>query len=239
MIPWLPSEPCFPPLATALPNGLLAAGGDLAPARLLKAYRAGIFPWYAEGEPILWWSPDPRLVLVPGAMKISRSLAKTLRNADYEVRCDCDFAAAMAACAAPRAGASGTWISPEMRAAYLRLHELGHAHSVEVWSQGRLSGGLYGVAMGAVFYGESMWSGVRDASKIALAHLCRHLERHAYAVIDCQMNTPHLCSLGAGEISRSEFAALLERHAGNQANPAQAPGRWRENAMADLYVQDS
>ncbi len=241
MIPWLPPQPRFPPLESALaePNGLLAAGGDLRPERLIKAYRAGIFPWYAEGEPILWWSPDPRLVLFPDEFKLSRSLAKTLRRADFEVRCDSDFEQAVAACAAPRQGAGGTWISPEMQRAYLRLHQLGYAHSVEVWSAGRLVGGLYGVALGAVFYGESMWSAVRDASKIALAHLCRHLENHAYAVIDCQMTTSHLCSLGARELARSEFAALLERHAGSASNAAQAPGRWRENAMQDLFVQAS
>jgi len=236
MIPWLPRESQFPPLDTALsePNGLLAAGGDLAPPRLLAAYRRGIFPWYAEGEPILWWSPDPRMVLFPSELRISRSLAKTLKNADYELRCDSDFAAVMAACAAPRAGAGGTWISPEMRAAYLRLHQMGYAHSVEVWTGGLLAGGLYGVAIGAVFYGESMFSRMRDASKIALAHLCRHLEQHAYAVIDCQMNTAHLASLGAREIARRDFAALLERHSGSRANDYQAPVRWPETTMKDL-----
>jgi len=236
MLPWLPREPQFPPLDSALsePNGLLAAGGDLASPRLLAAYRRGIFPWYAEGEPILWWSPDPRMVLFPGEMRTSRSLAKTLRNADYAVRCDSDFAAVMAACAAPREGASGTWISPEMQAAYLRLHQMGYAHSVEVWTRGRLTGGLYGVAIGAVFYGESMFSHARDASKIALAHLCRHLECHAYAVIDCQMNTRHLASLGAREIARDEFAALLERHTRSIVNDYQAPGSWPETTMEDL-----
>jgi len=236
MIPWLPDEPRFPPLDSALaePNGLLAAGGDLSPPRLLAAYRRGIFPWYAAGEPILWWSPDPRMVLFPGELKISRSLAKTLKHADYEVRCDSAFAAVMAGCAAPRQGAGGTWISAEMQAAYLQLHRLGYAHSVEVWTRGRLVGGLYGVAIGAVFYGESMFSAASDASKIALAHLCRHLERHAYAVIDCQMNTPHLASLGAREIARHDFAALLERHCGSLANDYQVPGSWPETSMEDL-----
>ena len=236
MIPWLPPEPHFPPLHTALsePNGLLAVGGDLEPQRLLAAYQRGIFPWYGPDEPILWWSPDPRMVLFPSRIKISRSLAKTLRNADYEVRCDSQFAAVMAACAAPREGAGGTWISAAMQAAYLRLYQLGHAHSVEVWRGGSLRGGLYGVAIGAVFFGESMFSTMRDASKIALAHLCRHLEQQAYAVIDCQMNTPHLATLGAGEIARSEFADLLERHTGSHANVYQAPGRWPENAMENL-----
>ena len=236
MIPWLPPEPLFPPLSSALrePNGLLAAGGDLQPQRLLAAYRRGIFPWYSQGDPILWWSPDPRMVLFPAEVKISRSLAKTLRNADYRLRCDSDFAAVMAACAAPRQGAGGTWISAEMQQAYLRLHQLGYAHSVEVWRDGVLCGGLYGVAVGAVFYGESMFSRVRDASKIALAHLCRHLERHAYAVIDCQMNTAHLASLGAREIARGEFAALLARHTPSQANRYQLPQRWPETLMDDL-----
>ena len=239
MIPWLPREPRFPPLASALsePNGLLAAGGDLASERLLAAYRRGIFPWYAEGEPILWWSPDPRMVLFPAELKISRSLAKTLKNSDYELRCDSAFASVMAACAAPRDGAGGTWISPEMQAAYLQLHRLGYAHSVEVWTHGQLVGGLYGVAIGAVFYGESMFSRMRDASKIALAHLCRHLERHAYAVIDYQMSTPHLASLGAREIARDDFAALLERHCGRRDNDYQAPGSWPETSMKDLLRQ--
>lgn len=236
MIPWLPREPHFPPLDSALaePNGLLAAGGDLGSERLLAAYRRGIFPWYAEGEPILWWSPDPRTVLFPGEVRVSRSLSKTLRNVDYEVRCDSDFAAVMAACASPREASGGTWISPEMQAAYLQLHDLGYAHSVEVWSRGRLAGGLYGVAIGAVFYGESMWSEMRDASKIALAHLCRHLERQAYAVIDCQMHTRHLASLGAREIARDEFAALVARHCGSLANDYQRPGRWLDTTMKDL-----
>ena len=240
MIPWLSEAPLFPPLSSALaePNGLLAAGGDLSPQRLLNAYRRGIFPWYAEGDPILWWSPDPRMVLFPQEFRLSRSLARTLRNSAYEVRCDHDYAAVMAACAQPRRGQPGTWISPAMQAAYTQLHGLGHAHSVETWIDGELAGGLYGVALGAVFYGESMFSRRTDASKIALAHLCRHLERHAYAVIDCQMNTPHLASLGAREIPRREFAALLQRHAGGAVNAAQAPGNWREDAMRDLFCRN-
>ena len=239
MIPWLPPEPRFPPLTSALsePNGLLAAGGDLQAPRLLAAYRQGIFPWYSEGEPILWWSPDPRLVLFPGEMKISRSLRKCLRHGDHQVRCDSAFAAVMDACAAPRAGGGGTWISSAMRTAYRRLHELGYAHSVEVWRGDLLCGGLYGVAIGAVFYGESMFSNMRDASKIALAHLCRHLERHAYAVIDCQMRTAHLASLGAREIPRSHFARLLEQHTRSHVNPCQLPGRWPENIMEDRLRQ--
>lgn len=237
MIPLLPRTPRFPPLDSALaePNGLLAAGGDLSPERLLAAYRAGIFPWYAEGEPILWWSPDPRMVLFPSEFAISRSLAKTLRNAPYDVRLDSVFGQVMGGCAAPREGAVGTWISAEMQAAYLRLHELGYAHSVETWIAGRLAGGLYGVAIGGVFYGESMFSLAKDASKIALAHLCRHLERQGFAVIDCQMNTAHLASLGAREIPRREFATLLARFTDAAENEYQAPGRWPEAALHDLF----
>jgi leucyl/phenylalanyl-tRNA--protein transferase len=173
MVPWLGAESAFPPLATALtdPNGLLAAGGDLSPQRLLAAYRQGIFPWYSTGEPILWWSPDPRMVLFPGELKISLSLAKTLRNANYEVRLDTAFADVIRACASkPRQGQSGTWITDEIQAAYCEMHELGHAHSVETWIDGSLAGGLYGMAIGHAFYGESMVSNVRDAAKIALAH---------------------------------------------------------------------
>ncbi|MBL8490702.1 MAG: leucyl/phenylalanyl-tRNA--protein transferase, partial [Rhodocyclaceae bacterium] len=172
MIPWLPRAHVFPPLDEALaePNGLLAAGGDLAPARLLAAYRRGIFPWYSAGDPILWWSPDPRMVLVPGELRISRSFARTLRNQSYEVRLDTAFGECVAACATmPRDGQHGTWITSEMQIAYGRLHELGHAHSVETWVDGNLAGGLYGIAIGRAFYGESMFSRRRDASKIALA----------------------------------------------------------------------
>jgi leucyl/phenylalanyl-tRNA--protein transferase len=218
MIPWLPTEPVFPSLRTALggpvkpdePNGLLAAGGDLSPERLLAAYRQGIFPWYSADQPILWWSPDPRLVLVPTELRITRSLAKTLRNSAYEVRLDSAFAAVIHACATtPRDGQPGTWIVPEMQAAYCELHRLGHAHSVETWIDGKLAGGLYGVAIGRMFYGESMFSHQRDASKIALAHLCAYLSARDFGIIDCQMETDHLASLGARPISRDAFAAAL------------------------------
>lgn len=214
MIPWLPQQPLFPPVETALsepdgPNGLLAAGGDLSPERLLAAYRLGIFPWSSAGEPLLWWSPDPRMVLFPDELKISRSFAKVLRNHRYEVRFDTCFARIMAECAASRHGQPGTWITDEMQTGYLRLHQLGYAHSVETWIDGQLVGGFYGVAIGRVFYGESMFSRVSDASKIALAHLCRYLVQRGFAVIDCQMNTPHLASLGAREIPRREFVAGL------------------------------
>jgi len=214
MIPWLGSADPFPPLALALaePNGLLCAGGDLSPQRILEAYRNGIFPWYSPGEPILWWSPNPRMVLVPSELKISRSLRRTLRTASYQIRLDSAFPAVIRACARTRRkGQAGTWISGEMQAAYGRLHELGFAHSVETWLDDKLIGGLYGLAIGKIFYGESMFSHATDASKIALAHLCRHLEAQGFGLIDCQMNTPHLASLGAREIARSEFIARLRQ----------------------------
>ena len=212
MIPWLTGNAPFPPVERALrsPNGLLAAGGDLSAPRLLEAYRHGIFPWFNPGEPILWWSPDPRMVLVPGEFKISRSLAKVLRNATYEVRCDTAFEQVMRNCAAPRCEQGGTWINEDMIAAYGALHELGYAHSVEVWIDNHLAGGLYGVSIGRMFYGESMFSHASNASKIALAHLARQLERWQFKMIDCQMNTPHLASLGAREIPRSEFITRLQ-----------------------------
>lgn len=211
MIGWLDETPRFPPLETALrePNGLLAVGGDLSPRRMLAAYSQGIFPWYSTGDPILWWSPDPRMVLFPDELKVSRSLAKTLRNKAYEVRFDTAFDEVITACAAPRADEAGTWIVPEMQTAYRRLHELGYAHSVETWMDGELAGGLYGVALGRVFYGESMFTRVRDASKIALVHLVRRLQAAGYGMIDCQMETAHLASLGARPIPRAEFARRL------------------------------
>lgn len=233
MIPWLGPEPVFPPLSRALahPNGLLCAGGDLRPERLLAAYRLGIFPWYGEGEPLLWWSPDPRMILVPSEFRISRSLRKRLRRDDYEVRCDSAFGEVIGACAAPRENASGTWILPEMQTAYLRLHQLGYAHSVETWIEGRLAGGLYGVAIGRAFYGESMFSRVTDASKIALAHLARYLVNRKFAVVDCQMNTSHLASLGAREIPRADFVAGLARW----TREGDGPGRWARDAMTNLF----
>lgn len=211
MIPWLEDSDDFPPLARALrePNGLLAAGGDLAPARLLAAYRRGIFPWYNREQPVLWWSPDPRMVLFPAEFRTPRSLAKRLRRRDYEIRVDTAFATVMRACAAPRGSDPGTWITPDMIAAYCELHRRGHAHSVETWIAGELAGGLYGVALGRVFYGESMFARAADASKIALAHLVRQLERRQFGLIDCQMNTAHLARFGAREIPRSEFSQRL------------------------------
>ncbi|MFA6314569.1 MAG: leucyl/phenylalanyl-tRNA--protein transferase [Sterolibacterium sp.] len=241
MIPWLTRTNWFPPVDKALsePNGLLAAGGDLAAERLLCAYRRGIFPWYSPGEPLLWWSPDPRMVLLPSEVRISRSLHRKLKVADYEIRLDSAFAEVIAACAAPRGEGGGTWISAEMQAAYQRLHQLGYAHSVETWVEleGRstLVGGLYGVAIGSVFYGESMFSRVSDASKIALAHLCRLLERRGFVVIDCQMNTPHLASLGAREIPRQEFVAGLAKWTGEDGNGAAGGRRWPVDAARELF----
>jgi leucyl/phenylalanyl-tRNA---protein transferase len=211
LIPWLEGDTDFPPLEQALrrPNGLLAAGGDLSPERLIRAYRRGIFPWYSAGEPILWWSPDPRMVLFPSELKISRSLAKTLRKDAFAVTADTVFDQVIEGCSRPRAGQPGTWITQPMQQAYGALHRLGHAHSVETWLQGRLVGGLYGVAIGRTFFGESMFSQVSEAFKVALAHLIPQLERWGFGLVDCQMRTPLLASFGAREVARSEFARRL------------------------------
>ena len=226
MIPWLEKNAPFPPVERALarPNGLLAAGADLTPARLLGAYRRGIFPWYCDGEPILWWSPDPRMVLYTQELKISRSLAKSVRNRGFEVRFDTAFPAVVEACAAPRDGQHGTWITDEMRAAYLRLHRLGHAHSVETWCDGALQGGLYGVAIGRMFFGESMFARATDASKVALVALVRNLHARGFPLIDCQMVTHHLASLGARAIPRAEFLREVEA----LVNLELRPGPWNE-----------
>jgi leucyl/phenylalanyl-tRNA--protein transferase len=225
MIPLLGPHDPFPPVdqARADLGGLLAAGGGLGPDRLLGAYRAGIFPWgTVEGVP-LWYNPDPRMVVFPGEFRLSRSLRRTLRGRRYRVRFDHDFPATIAACAAtPRPGQDGTWITPDMESAYTRLHELGWAHSVEVELDGELAGGLYGVAIGRMFYGESMFSRRPDASKIAFAHLVRYLEAHDFGMIDCQMHTPHLASLGGREIPRSDFLDRLHR----LTRPPVQPGRW-------------
>ncbi|HUX30389.1 MAG: leucyl/phenylalanyl-tRNA--protein transferase [Thiobacillus sp.] len=207
----LEKAPFFPPAETALrePNGLLAMGGDLSPARLLDAYRHGIFPWFNPGDPILWWSPDPRMVLVPCEVRVTRSLARRLRNSGFEMRVDTAFTEVMRACAAPRERETGTWISPAMVAAYSRLFDAGYAHSVETWHDGRLVGGLYGVAIGRMFYGESMFSREPDASKVALVRLARQLQQWDFGLIDCQMETPHLASLGARAMPRAMFTARL------------------------------
>ena len=224
MIAWLGADTPFPPLAAALkePDGLLAIGGDLSPSRLLDAYRRGIFPWYSEGDPILWWSPDPRMVLFPDELRVTRSLGKALRNTASEIRFDTAFDDVMRGCAAPRPGQGGTWISAEMRTAYRRLHELGYAHSVETWIDNALAGGLYGVAIGAAFFGESMFTRSRDASKIAFVHLVRRLAAESYGLIDCQMHTTHLASFGAREIPRAEFARRVK----DLVDYPRPPGQW-------------
>lgn len=212
MLAWLGSATPFPPVSRALaePNGLLAAGGDLAARRLVDAYRHGIFPWYSEGQPILWWSPDPRMVLFTDEFRVSRSLRRRVKSGAFEVRIDTAFAEVMGACAAtPREGQGGTWITSEMIEAYVVMHRLGYAHSVEAWQGDRLVGGLYGLAIGRVFFGESMFSHVTDASKVALVHLVARLQRLGVPLIDCQQETGHLASLGARPIARERFAGKL------------------------------
>lgn len=214
----------FPDISLALrePDGLLAIGGDLAPERLLAAYRRGIFPWYGHDQPILWWSPDPRTVLFPERLKISRSLRKRLRQGRFRVTLDRVFDQVIRACAEPRAGSSGTWITREMADAYSQLHRQGYAHSVECWHQDRLAGGLYGVALGRVFFGESMFSRETDASKVAFAHLVRQLRAWNFALIDCQVYSPHLATLGAERIPRSDFVRQLDL----LCDTGPAPGTW-------------
>jgi leucyl/phenylalanyl-tRNA---protein transferase len=227
-ITWLSPQDApewFPPLEQALeePAGLLAAGGDLSPERLIAAYRSGIFPWYSPGQPVLWWSPDPRAVLFPEEFRCTRSLAKTLRNGGFTLSLDRDFAGVIDGCAAPRPASPGTWITSEMRAAYLELHRLGCAHSVEVSRAGTLVGGLYGVRLGGVFFGESMFSGARDASKAALAHLVALCRTNAIIAIDCQLPSRHLASLGTRTIPRAQFRALLREHARGACGPLLPP----------------
>ncbi len=206
-----PEQP-FPPLYKALnhPNGLLAFGGCLSPRRIINAYRHGIFPWYNPGEPILWWSPDPRLVLFPENIKVSRSLNKTLRKQLFDIRYDRAFDQVMSACAAPRHEDGGTWITEEMKQAYQNLHKLGFAHSYEAWLDGKLVGGLYGIAIGQVFFGESMFHTKTDASKVVFVHMVRQLTAWGYRVIDCQVRSEHLLSLGAEDIPREDFQILLQ-----------------------------
>lgn len=212
-----PGEP-FPPTSRALhePNGLLACGGDLSPDTLVSAYRQGIFPWYDAPEPILWWSPDPRSVIFPERVHISRSLRRTLRRDHYRLSVDQSFEDVMRACAAPRDGQRGTWINDEMLAAYTALHRLGWAHSVEVrGGDGELLGGLYGLAMGRAFFGESMFSRSSDASKVALVALAWSMNRRGGGIIDCQLENPHLNSLGAQQVSRVDFEDLLAHTVGD------------------------
>ena len=211
-LPWLSSpQASFPDISLALadPNGLLAAGGGLSPNRLLEAYSRGIFPWFEEGQPVLWWSPDPRMVLFPEDLRVSKSLRKTLNKSLYTVTLDEAFAEVIDCCAQPRGDSPGTWITDEMQTAYTQLFEAGHAHSVEVWREGDLVGGLYGVALGQLFFGESMFSFESNASKIALVKLAKQLQEWNYKLIDCQVSSEHLESLGAIEISREQFRLQL------------------------------
>ena len=212
----------FPPADHAEPNGLLAVGGDLSSERLLLAYRMGIFPWYAEGQPILWWSPDPRLILEPAEFHTSRSLRRTLKRRLFQVTFDRAFADVIEACAStPREGQSGTWITPAMKTAYIRLHRLGFAHSIESWFEGELAGGVYGVSLGKCFFAESMFHRRTDASKVALAELVTHLKTWEFELIDSQMTTEHMIRLGAKEISRKTFLKRLQaalRHPSRKGN---------------------
>ncbi len=211
-IPWLSHNNYeFPDPSSALddPDGLLAIGGDLSPERILAAYYRGIFPWFNPGDPILWWSPSPRTVVYPEQLHISKSLRKTLRQGIYRVTFDNCFRAVMTACAAPRAYAEGTWISEDIIAGYCALHERGFAHSVEVWCDDELVGGLYGMALGQIFFGESMFSRADNASKVGFAHLVRQLREWNFQLIDCQVANDHLFSLGAVEIPREEFQGML------------------------------
>ena len=212
MIPEIRSARDFPPADSALdePNGLLCMGGNLEPATVLTAYSRGIFPWYSDDQPILWWSPDPRMVLFPDELKISKSLSKTIRANKFEIRFDTAFAEVIIACAEPRSPGLGTWILPEMQAAYTRLHQAGFAHSAEAWRDGELVGGLYGIAMGRMFYGESMFARETDASKVAFVAVVEKLKADGFKLIDCQQETRHLASFGARPIPRKQFTQRLQ-----------------------------
>lgn len=216
-LPWLdPNNPTapFPSLEHALtePDGLLALGGDLSVARLTSAYQQGIFPWYSDGQPIMWWSPDPRTILLPDDLAISRSLAKTLRKKPYTITLNKAFSDVIHACSAPRHDDEGTWITTDMQHAYVNLHLAGYAHSVEAWQDGQLVGGLYGIAIGQVFFGESMFARANDASKIAFVSLIKILKKAGFKMIDCQVDSAHLQSLGATQISRSFFSKRLAEY---------------------------
>ncbi len=242
-LPWLNADTRFPDshLALSDPNGLLAAGGDLSAERLLQAYGRGIFPWYEEGQPILWWSPDPRMVLSPDDLRISKSLRKTLKRSSYRLSMDTAFSEVIRCCAEPRGNDAGTWITSEMQIAYSELHEAGFAHSVEVWSGNELAGGLYGVALGQIFFGESMFSFERSTSTIALVNLVKKLRQWNYKLIDCQVSSEHLRALGATEISRDDFEQKL-RELLPQRMPQRMPrplpeagrmGRWEIDTSLD------
>ena len=232
VIPWLEARTPFPPLDTALrePNGLLAAGADLSPGRVIDAYSRGIYPWYSDGQPLLWWSPDPRMVLFVDEFKLSRSLGRRVRRREFDVRVDTAFDTVIEACAeSPRDGQRGTWITREMISAYRRLHELGYAHCVESWRADTLLGGLYGLALGKVFFGESMFTRETDASKVCLAALVASLQQRGFVMIDCQQETGHLASLGARPIPRREFARRL----GELIHSTAAPGGWTPGPLLE------
>jgi len=232
MITWLRADSPFPPVEAALddPNGLLAAGGDLSPARILAAYRRGIFPWFGAGQPILWWSPDPRMVLYVDEFRASRSLRKRMKHGHFELRVDTVFDDVIENCATTlRAGQSGTWITPPVIDSYIRLHAAGYAHSVEAWRDDELVGGLYGIALGRVFFGESMFAHETDASKAALVGLTHLLKRLEVPIIDCQQETAHLASFGARPISRRTFAA----HLTELINSTTPPGGWPAGPLGD------
>jgi len=224
----------FPPTDHALrrPNGLLAWGGGLEPERLLRAYRRGIFPWYSEGEPILWWTPDPRCVLVPDQVYLSSRTRRRFNSGCYRVTADTAFAEVMGGCAEPRDGVAGTWITAELKASFVHLHERGICHSVEVWQEQRLVGGIYGMALGKVFFGESMFSRAVDASKIALIALCRQLQQWGFGMLDCQVTNPHLLSMGAVEIPRNDFLARIEQRVQLPVQPTLWKGRF---SVADQW----
>ena len=216
----------FPPTSEALesPNGLLAWGGDLRPERLLTAYRSGIFPWYSDGQPILWWSPAPRCVIFPEKIYLSTRTRRRYNSGVYRLSTDSAFAEVIDGCTEPRGGDNGTWITQEMLEAYIHLHQLGHAHSFEVWEDDLLVGGIYGLALGSVFFGESMFSRRTDASKIALVALCQQLHSRGYGLLDCQVGNPHLHSMGAEELSRGAFENLLE----SLIEKPQPHGSWKD-----------
>jgi leucyl/phenylalanyl-tRNA--protein transferase len=229
VIPILASDPesPFPPTEQALdiPQGLLAAGGDLSPTRLINAYRHGIFPWYSDDQPILWWSPIPRCVLFPDSVHLSRRLRRRFNQGGFTLTADRAFTQVIEACAGPRFEQDGTWITDEMLAAYTQLHELGVAHSIEVWVNDELAGGVYGLSLGRVFFGESMFSNQRDASKVALVALCRQLQTWDFTLLDCQISNPHLLSMGAEEIQRAAFRQHLKSTSG--------PDHWQQSFGCD------
>lgn len=216
-------RPDFPDVERALrdPDGLLAIGGDLGPARLLDAYRRGIFPWYSEGEPVMWWSPNPRCVLDPAGLVVNRSLARTLKRRRFRVTFNQAFGAVIRSCAAPRRSGPETWITPEVLSAYTTLHELGHAISVECWLDDALAGGLYAVVIGRVCFGESMFSRAADASKVALVHLVHEMRRRGFRLLDCQVHSPHLQRLGAVPMPRPLFTSILDNYC-----PGSVPRDW-------------